>query len=86
MATAIERIYTPPRLAKRWGVSPEKIVRWILAGELTAMNLAASVSGRPRYRITQDAVDAFERSRQVSPPLSIPRTKRRSLPTVTEFF
>jgi hypothetical protein len=71
-------VFTPPQLAKRYRVSCDKIVRWILAGELAAMNLATTTSGRPRYRITAEALAAFEARRAVlSPP---PRRKRPAAP------
>jgi hypothetical protein len=85
MATITEHIFTPPKLGKRWGVSPDKVVRWILAGELAALNLAASPTGRPRYKITAEAVEAFETRRAVlCPPPRRPRRKR--LASVTEYF
>lgn len=66
---AEQPIYTtPPRLARRYGVSVDKVVRWILAGELEALNLATSPSGRPRYKITEEAIQAFERRRTVLCP------------------
>jgi transposase len=65
---------TPPQLAKRYGVSADKVVGWILAGELAAVNLATVANGRPRYKIAEEAVQVFEQRRAVvSPP---PRRKR----------
>jgi hypothetical protein len=76
MSTATEpEFYNPPQLAKRYGVAVEKIIRWILAGELAAMNLATKVGGRPRYKVTAEAVEAFEQRRAVLSPA--PRTPRR---------
>ena len=67
-------IFTPPQLAKRYGVNVDKVIRWILAGELAAMNLATRADGRPRYKITREAVEAFEARRAIlSPP---PRRKK----------
>ena len=74
------KVWTPPQLAKRYGVSTDKIVRWILAGELSAMNLATVTTGRPRYKITQAAVEAFEARRAILSPPTRPRRKRHSLP------
>lgn len=71
-------IWTPPKLAKRYGISVDKVIRWILAGELSAMNLATTTSGRPRYKITQEAVEAFEARRAIlTPPPRIHRKKRQ---------
>lgn len=80
MATAELVFFTPPKLAKRYGVSTDKVVRWILAGELEAMNFATTTNGRPRYKIPASAVEAFEARRQVISRPSKPRP-RRSLPT-----
>ncbi len=67
--------YTPPQLARHYGVSVDKVIRWILAGELQALNLATTTGGRPRYRITAEAVEQFEARRAVvAPP---PRQRRR---------
>jgi excisionase family DNA binding protein len=55
---------TPPEVARRWGVSSDKVRAWIENGELRAINLAARTSGRPRYRIDMADVLAFERTRE----------------------
>lgn len=73
------RVYSPPMLAKRYGVSVDKVIRWILAGELVAMNLATTTTGRPRYKITQEAVESFEARRTIlSPPPRRTRPVRNS--------
>ena len=76
---------TPPELASRWRVSPDKVRAWIESGELRAINLAARLSGRPRYRIDLADVLIFEQRRQTR---GAPRTQRRkSVPAkVIEFF
>lgn len=74
------RNLTPPEVAKRLGVSVKKIIAWIRAGELQAMNLANRDCSRPRYRVTLDALEAFERSRLVVPEDNGPavqQTRRR---------
>ena len=37
---------TPPQPARRWGISADKILRWIASGELVATNAAATAGGR----------------------------------------
>ncbi|MBL9165819.1 MAG: helix-turn-helix domain-containing protein [Planctomycetaceae bacterium] len=73
----MQSYFTPPQLAKRWGVSPEKIYTFIRSGELPAINLASRRGGRPRYSIDSAEVAAFERSRQVvtNPTRGAPRRK-----------
>ena len=74
--------------AQRLGVSPTKVVGFILSGELKASNMASRRDGRPRYLIDESDIERFERSREVVPlPKSkTPRLRRKSDPGVTEFF
>jgi hypothetical protein len=84
-AGGVDRCLTPPTLARRWGCSPERILSLIRAGALQAFNLSQGKQ-RPRYRITPEAVLAFEmrRAAQMTPPVS----RRRAKPTeqIIEFF
>ncbi|MHC4176873.1 MAG: hypothetical protein ACYSWU_05170 [Planctomycetota bacterium] len=57
---------TPPVLAKRWGIGHEKVLQFIRAGELRALDLASPDSTRPRYRIDVADVAAFEQARTVA--------------------
>ena len=67
---------TPPAIARRYGVKPDKILAWIASGELAAINVAERPGGRPRWRISPEAIAAFERRRS-SRPAASPTTKRR---------
>jgi len=77
---------TPPEVARRWGVSPDKVIGWIRSGELRAIDVSAHPGiGRPRYRIDVLDLAAFESQRQVV--VSPKRTRRRRRdPSVIEFF
>jgi len=79
---------TPPQLAKELKVKVDKIHAWIHSGQLTAINVAEEPTGRPRWRITQEAIDQFLLSRQSHKPAPAPqrRTRRKSLPLVTKYF
>jgi hypothetical protein len=77
---------TPPELARRWRVKPEKIVGFIRAGLLKAADLSSPGSSRPRYRIDAASIAAFEAARSASPPSKGVRRKRMKASTVTEFF
>jgi hypothetical protein len=59
--------FTPPEIAARLRVKPERVVSWIRRGELTGVNLAERGSKRPRYRVSQIALDAFLAARQECP-------------------
>jgi hypothetical protein len=77
---------TPPRLADKWGISPEKVLGWIRTGELRAINIAALQGGRPRYLIDEADLADFEKRREAktSPPLQSRKRKQRD--DVTEYF
>ena len=38
---------TPPQLAAEWGIDTHKIIGWIRSGELRAINVATTRTGRP---------------------------------------
>ena len=54
---------TPPQVARARGVKPAKVLAWIGSGELEAVNHSRSVDGRPRWRISAAALQAFDRAR-----------------------
>jgi hypothetical protein len=76
---------TPPQLARRWGVSPDKILAWIRSGELRAFNAATNRGGRPRWLIDEADVKAFETLRSASAQ-PFTRRRSRSMDQVIEFF
>ena len=79
--------FTPPEIARKWGISVDKILTWIRSGELKAINAATRLGGRPRYLISLEALDSFERSRTVAEqPSSKPRNSKRSNQDVIDFF
>lgn len=76
---------TPPQVAKRLGVKPEKVIRWIRRGELEAIDVTERLGlGRPRFRIGLAALEKFEAKRTVQPSVKVERKKRS--PDVKEFF
>jgi hypothetical protein len=68
---------SPPQVARRYGVNPSKIIQWIMTGELRAINIAATVGGRPRWRISELDLIAFEQKRQAGSPPSKSRRRRQ---------
>jgi len=71
--------YSVADLCRRWLVGGDKIHGWIRRGELIAVNVATSLSGRPQWRITPESVEQFERRRtSVPPPKSPPRRRKRT--------
>jgi transposase len=79
---------TPPQIAKRYRVSPEKVLGWIRRGELRAINIAMNPHGkRPRWIITAEALADFEQARSSRPaPRPSPRTRRSASENVIQFF
>lgn len=55
---------SPRQYAKRLGVCPQKVCKWIDAGEIRAINVVANPhTSPPRWRITEDEIARFERHR-----------------------
>ncbi|HYT94866.1 MAG TPA: helix-turn-helix domain-containing protein [Gemmataceae bacterium] len=73
-------------LTERYGVSEHTVLGWIRSGELQAVNVSRRLGSRkPRWRITQEALGAFEQLRTATPPL--PKVRRRKRPAdVIEFY
>jgi hypothetical protein len=71
-------------LARRWRISRDKIRSFVRRGELVAVNLATTLSGRPQWRVTPESVEKFERRRTSAPPPKPPRRKKRA--DLIDFF
>ncbi len=76
---------TPPEVAEMLRVDQMKVHGWIHMGELQAINVASKRSKRPRWRISQAAMDAFMAGRTFVPPPPVRRRKRKPR-QVTEYF
>lgn len=75
---------TPPQIADRLGVSPDKVHAWIRSGELAACDLSERRGCRPRWRVDPADLDAFLSRRRAQPPA--PRQRRlRTRPEVPEY-
>lgn len=71
---------TPPARARELGVTPEKIINFIRAGELHAVNAAAPGATRPRYVITDEAWAEFLQRRAVHPDAKAPKRRPKREP------
>jgi len=79
--------YTVRDIQNRYNVTEQTVLGWIHSGELKAVNVGRSLAKKkPRWRITQEALDAFEVLRTPTP--SAPRTRRRRKQdnSVVEFY
>lgn len=78
--------FSPADIAARYGCKPEKILAWIASGELRALNTGTSLNGKkPRWRITAQALEDFERARTTQPAKE-PQRRRKSPPSTMKFF
>lgn len=68
-------VMTPGDVAKRLGVAVGKVLTWINAGELVALNLATSKSNRPRWVIQREALEAFLNSRRSVPDSEVAKSR-----------
>ena len=82
-----ERLWlSPPVVAERLGVKADKVRSWIRAGELRASDFATRLGGRPRYKVHVTALIAFAQRREVKPPTTTIRRRRKRPGDVIEFF
>ena len=76
--------FTVRQVAEQYAVSVHTVLAWIGKGELRAVNVARSVNGgKPRWRIKQEHLEAFEAKRTPGPP---PVRKRRRRESAVEQF
>lgn len=80
-----DRALTVRDVTERFGVGGHTVLGWIARGELRAVDVSRHRGGRPRWRITAEALAAFELARTPSPLQ--PRTRRKRTPAdVIEFY
>lgn len=81
------RTYTIRDLSQYFAVSGHTVLAWIHQGELRATDVSPKRGGRPKWRITAEAVEAFEVSRMPSPPPEPRRRGRRKQEaSVVEYY
>ncbi len=73
-------------VCERYGVSEHTVLGWIRSGELRAINVGRRLGAKkPRWRITAEALDAFEVLRTPTAPSPRARRRKRSA-DVIEFY
>jgi len=76
---------TVPEVAKFLRVRPEKVLSWIRSGRLRGYNVAEKETGRPRYRVNPENLEAFTKMRIPLQPVPKGRPPgRRRIPKITE--
>ena len=76
---------TPPAVARIYKVDPDTVRGWLSSGELRGLNVARRNCRRPRWRISPEALQEFERLRAAVPKIEPKRTKRKQV-TGKEWF
>jgi len=73
-------------VCERYGVTEHTVLLWIRQGELRAVNVGRrQAAKKPRWRVTEQALEAFEHLRMATPPT--PRApRRRQSADVIEFY
>jgi len=72
--------FTVRDISERYGVGDHTVLGWIRSGELRAINVGRTPAGKkPRWRVTTEALAAFEACRMSSlPPAPVRRRRRAS--------
>jgi hypothetical protein len=76
----------PSEIARLANVDVEAVYGWIASGQLAAFNAARNPRGRPRWRITVEAWEAFKATRSNRPTQSAKRNSQKPLRGVISFF
>ena len=66
-------------VARRYRVGEDKVRSWIRSGELSAVNTASALCGKPRWVVLHEALARFEKRRTGS--ASAKSTRRRTKKT-----
>lgn len=84
------RWYTPREVAAERRVRVGKVMTWIRRGELEAINMADDRMGKPRWKISDEALAAFDLARSSRSLIATPTAHRRRRQaggvSVTEYF
>jgi len=73
-------------LCERFHVAEHTVLGWIKHGELQAINVARRPGTRPKWRVTEEALAAFELARTATPPPERARRRKQSTGSVLEFI
>lgn len=81
----MSQTYSIKNICERYAVGEHTVLGWIKRGELKAIDVSRRLGGKPRWRITAEALAAFEQLRTPSPPPQpVKRNRRRA--DVVEFY
>lgn len=80
---ALALMLTPPEIAKRLRVRPERVLAWIKSGELRAIDTRGP-GGRSRFKVDPVDLMTFEAGRAVTPTPKVKRRRRKD-PGVVQY-
>jgi transposase len=75
---------TPREVARMLRVSADRVRRWIVAGELGAIDTSPARCGRPRYVVLPQHLSEFIASRRAAPAPPTPRPRKKA--RVTDYY
>ncbi len=78
--------YGVKQFAERYRVGQHTVLAWISSGELNAVNVSRRPGGKPRWRITSEALQAFELLRSARPVEFQPRRRKKQPADVVKFY
>jgi excisionase family DNA binding protein len=81
-----QHTFSTEQVAQRYGVNADKVRLWIAANELRAINVATRRGGRPRWRISLDALLVFEQARAATAAVPTARRRQQAAAGVIEYF
>jgi excisionase family DNA binding protein len=73
-------------VCKRFGVGEHTVLAWIHGGELQAINVSRRLGGKPKWRVTAEALQAFELLRSARPLEPCAKQRRKSATDVVQFY
>jgi len=76
---------TPREVGRLYRVGVDRVRAWIRAGLLKAINVGATISGRPRFVVLPHHLEAFEQQRLAVPTVKRKINRRRE-PPPKDFF
>jgi hypothetical protein len=77
---------TVREFARRYRVGRNKVMTWIKAGVLPAVNTATHLCGKPRYVIGPDGVAAWKAGRNAGAAPAAKPQRRRHQPAGKDFY
>ena len=72
----MSRWLTPPQIAELLAVDQEKVRDWIKSGQLDAYNVASTLNGKPRWRVSPEEFDKFLNGRKSAAGHTSKRSRR----------